>query len=71
MKTRTLCKYEDGVGRPRRRGMTGEPRLFHSLSTSPPACQVGDSWLAGLWLYSTTAPPRASTTPEAAAMSSK
>ena len=24
--------YEDGVGRPRRRGMTGEPRLFHLLS---------------------------------------
>jgi hypothetical protein len=38
---------------------------------SPPACQVGDSWLAGLWLYSTTAPARASTTPEPAAMSSK
>jgi hypothetical protein len=26
--------YEDGVGRPRRRGMTGEPRLFHLLSTA-------------------------------------
>jgi len=31
----------------------------------------GDSWLAGLWLYFTTAPARASTTPEPAAMSSK